>query len=315
VPRAGTRCWRPLSWSRWEPARPSKLASSRSTTVRLLGQVDADRRRRIVGRERGQRACSRSAGSVTVSSPIFAQLLRKMSAKLGAMIASKPYCCRPHGACSREEPAAEVRPGDEHVGAGVALVVQDEVRVLPPVVEHELAEAGALDPLEVLLGHDLVGVDVGPVQRHHPALMTVTGSMTRSPLHPGSSRTSTKWPWTAAAAAICGLTRCVRPPLPWRPSKLRFDVDAQRSPGSEDVRVHAEAHRAARLAPLEAGVLEDLSRPSASACSFTGTGARHDHRPDARRRPCGLRPPSRRRRSSMRPFVQEPMNTRSTGCR
>ena len=36
---------------------------------------------------------------------------------------------------------------------------------------------------------------------------------------------------TAAAAAIAGLTRCVRPPAPWRPSKLRFEVDAQRSPG------------------------------------------------------------------------------------
>src|SRR5204863_7866362 len=45
------------------------------------------------------------------------------------------------------------------------------------------------------------------------------------------SRMSTKWPAMAAAAAICGLTRCVRPPLPWRPSKLRLEVEAQRSPG------------------------------------------------------------------------------------
>ena len=35
----------------------------------------------------------------------------------------------------------------------------------------------------------------------------------------------------AAAAAIIGLTRCVRPPRPWRPSKLRLLVEAQRSPG------------------------------------------------------------------------------------
>src|SRR3569623_212079 len=46
------------------------------------------------------------------------------------------------------------------------------------------------------------------------------------------SRTSTKCPATAAAAAIAGLTRCLRPPAPWRPSKLRFEVEAQRSPGS-----------------------------------------------------------------------------------
>src|SRR3954449_13383956 len=43
---------------------------------------------------------------------------------------------------------------------------------------------------------------------------------------------STKRPSTAAAAAICGDTRCVRPPRPWRPSKLRLEVDAQRSPGA-----------------------------------------------------------------------------------
>jgi len=32
------------------------------------------------------------------------------------------------------------------------------------------------------------------------------------------SRMSTKWPSTAAAAAMAGETKCVRPPLPWRPS-------------------------------------------------------------------------------------------------
>ena len=40
-----------------------------------------------------------------------------------------------------------------------------------------------------------------------------------------------KWPAIAVAAATRGLTRCVRPPLPWRPSKLRLLVDALRSPG------------------------------------------------------------------------------------
>src|SRR5205814_10689540 len=43
-------------------------------------------------------------------------------------------------------------------------------------------------------------------------------------------RTSTIRPATAAAAAIGGLIKWVRPPRPWRPSKLRFDVEAQRSP-------------------------------------------------------------------------------------
>ena len=40
-----------------------------------------------------------------------------------------------------------------------------------------------------------------------------------------------KWPVMAAAAAIAGERRWVRPPRPWRPSKLRLLVEAQRSPG------------------------------------------------------------------------------------
>ena len=36
----------------------------------------------------------------------------------------------------------------------------------------------------------------------------------------------------SAAAAVAGLTKCVRPPLPCLPSKFLFDVDAHRSPGS-----------------------------------------------------------------------------------
>ena len=50
--------------------------------------------------------------------------------------------------------------------AEVAPVDEDRVRrqvpagLLGPVVEEELAEAGALDALEELLGDDLVGVDV-----------------------------------------------------------------------------------------------------------------------------------------------------------
>src|SRR5690606_22965196 len=49
-------------------------------------------------------------------------------------------------------------------------------------------------------------------------------------LSPISSRTSVRRPVTAAAAAIAGDTRCVRDPGPWRPMKLRLEVEAQRSP-------------------------------------------------------------------------------------
>ena len=43
-------------------------------------------------------------------------------------------------------------------------------------------------------------------------------------LEPSSRRTSAKWPATAAAAAMAGETRWVRPPRPCRPSKLRLLV-------------------------------------------------------------------------------------------
>ena len=70
-----------------------------------------------------------------------------------------------------------------------------------------------------------------------------------------------KWPAIAVAAATAGDTRCVRPPLPWRPSKLRFDVDAHRSPGRELVGVHRQAHRAPGLPPVEPGGDEHLVEP------------------------------------------------------
>ena len=42
-------------------------------------------------------------------------------------------------------------------------------------------------------------------------------------------RESVSRPVMAAVAAMAGLTRCVLPPRPCRPSKLRLDVEAHRS--------------------------------------------------------------------------------------
>src|SRR4029453_9384101 len=101
-----------------------------------------------------------------------------------------------------------------------------DLAVADPVVEEELAEAGSLNPLEELLGDDLVGVDVGPVQDRDLALDHVKRSHLQL-----QSLMSTKCPSTAAAAAIFGLTRWVRPPAPWRPSKLRFEGGGRAPPG------------------------------------------------------------------------------------
>src|SRR5581483_4849508 len=52
--------------------------------------------------------------------------------------------------------------------------------------------------------------------------------------------------------------------------------------GGEDVRIHAEAHRAARAAPLEAGPLEHRVEPLLLRLAPDGGGAWDDHRPDGR---------------------------------
>src|SRR5439155_8247640 len=121
------------------------------------------------------------------------------------------------------------------------------------------------DALQELLRDDLVGIDVGAVEhgrargdaaeRLHAALPTACGS--------------TKCPARAAAAASAGLTRGVRPPAPWRPSKFRFDVDAQRSPGwrmSGFMPRHIEQPARRHSKPAAEKI---LSSPSSSACSLT----------------------------------------------
>src|SRR5205807_4862880 len=100
-------------------------------------------------------------------------------------------------------PAAEVATGYED-----RVARQFPACLLGPVVEQELPEARALDALEELLGDDLVGVDVVAVQHADAA----GNRLDR--LHERHSLMSTNRPARAAAAAICGETRCDRAPRP-----------------------------------------------------------------------------------------------------
>jgi hypothetical protein len=119
-------------------------------------------------------------------------------------------------------------------------------------------------------------------------------------------------PLTAVAAATAGDTRCVRPPRPWRPSKFRLLVLAARSPGaslSGFIARHIEHPGSRQSAPA---AVNTRSSPSASACAFTawlpGT--------IITRFAVTVRPSSTAaaaRRSSIRLFVHDPMNTVSTG--
>src|SRR5205085_2366769 len=192
---------------------------------------------------------------------------------------------RPHRVLARRS-GAEVGAGDEDRGAGVLSVVEHEVAVVTPFREQAEAEAGALDLLQPVAGDDLVGVDIGPVEGDGGAADHADGFH-----HTGSSAARSsgvvKCPATAVAAATAGETRWVRPPRPWRPSKLRFDVDAHRSPGSSlsgFIARHIE-HPASRHSKPAAR--KTVSSPSASASAFTfiDPGTTSARRPSRMRRP------------------------------
>ena len=119
-------------------------------------------------------------------------------------------------------------------------------------------------------------------------------------------------PRTAVAAATAGETRWVRPRAPWRPSKLRLEVEAQRSSGaswSGFMPRHIEQPASRHSPPASR---KTWSRPSSSACMRTRTepGTTSRRVSSATVRP--LRIDAARRRSSMRPLVQEPTKTVST---
>ena len=71
--------------------------------------------------------------------------------------------------------AAEIVAGDQNLRLAIGRLVEDEVRVLAAVVvvarfgEQALAEAGALDGLQVLLGDHHVGVDIDDAQGRRDA--------------------------------------------------------------------------------------------------------------------------------------------------
>src|SRR5258706_16093854 len=69
-----------------------------------------------------------------------------------------PVLQRPWRVLARRA-AAEIAPGEQDARVLGVRAVQLEVRVLAPVEEEELAEAGALDPSEKLLRNDLIVVD------------------------------------------------------------------------------------------------------------------------------------------------------------
>ena len=215
-----------------------------------------------------------------------------------------------HTACSRLEPVPKFGPATRMVGAGEALVVEHEARGRrattanrpwpKPVRSTRLSHSAGM----------IWSVSTSErSQRHAPC--------PRRCARPPSHRSSgvAKWPATAVAAATAGETRWVRPPRPWRPSKLRLLVDAtaRRGPACRGSWPGTSSSRAPASRPRRRGrpCRAPRPRPGASPRGCPGT-TMHPSAPS----PC--RPSTTAaaaRRSSMRELVQEPMNTVSTGCR
>src|SRR5690625_1467935 len=104
-----------------------------------------------------------------------------------------------------------------------------------PCGEQAVFESGALDALEVYRRNDLVGIDVAALQWCADAGVCAELVHRQAPVFTSDSMRSAglaSRPATLVATATCGETRCVRPPFPSRPSKLRLEVEAQRSPGA-----------------------------------------------------------------------------------
>ena len=120
------------------------------------------------------------------------------------------------------------------------------------------------------------------------------------------------WPATAAAAADAGLIRWVRLPRPWRPTKLRLEVEATREPSlarSSFMARHIEQPGSLHSNPAS---MKIWSSPSASAAARTAMepGTARARTPSATLRSFSTLAASRK--SSRRPFVHEPIKTVST---
>ena len=115
---------------------------------------------------------------------------------------------------------AEILPCHQYRGLGVGLLIQNEICLrfsisgVTPIVEKELAVTTTLNTLEELFGDDLVGIDTAAIKRRHDAGMFAEWPHADCASLNCHLRTSVKCPVIAAAAAIGGLTRCVRPPRP-----------------------------------------------------------------------------------------------------
>ena len=207
-----------------------------------------------------------------------------------------PHAVSAHGACSRDDPAPKLSPTSRIFRPAISGRSRTKRRLLerpvllePPVAEERLGQAVLVGDLEVAGRDDLVGVDVLGRDRDDPAgedgerLGHAVSDPRRWPASrcPGRRRGSATTPAIALAAAVSGEARNVRPPLPWRPSKLRLLVLTAYWPGwswSPFIAMHIEQPD---FAPLGAGRLEDLGQALGLGLALHLVRAGDDHQAHA----------------------------------
>jgi len=69
----------------------------------------------------------------------------------------------------------------QNTRARIARMVENKRRVVlaiagaAPIEQQKLAEPGALNPLQKLLGNDLIGINIGPMKRRNTTFVDANG--------------------------------------------------------------------------------------------------------------------------------------------
>ena len=267
--------------------------------MRLRHEIDGERRR-AVGRDHARVEGVRVGGvkldrQHAVLQAVLAVDVGK-AARHDAADADREH--RPHRAFARGA-AAEIAAGHQDAGLrNCGLLSTKSGSALPSarrrvrmnsssrVVRLELRVACTGAIWSVLMSSASSGTAT-PVWRgerlHHAAPASIC-------------RTSTMRPAIAAAAAVAGLTRCVRTPGALAVLEIAVGGRDAALARLAAVAVAAGAHRAAGFAPEEAGVAEHAVEAGGLGLALHVRRARHHHARRRRPRPCGRAPPRRRLR-------------------
>src|SRR5215210_1642923 len=176
---------------------------------------------------------------------------------------------------------AEVLARKQDHGVFMLGPVHDEVLVLAPAGEQELSKAGALDALEGVARDDLVGVHVRVTKRKRGP-RDALDRLHLTHLHRYAELAR------RGEAAHYGRRRCHYGADEVRPAALALAplevaVAGRGAPLTrlQYVGVHAQAHRAPRVAPVEAGLGEDIGESFFLGLLLDAHRTRDDHGPDS----------------------------------